>query len=99
MGLDAGSERLDPGINLKGRPNPLLPVNVVLNDVANDINVVGLEDSENMGACFGGPERDQRALLFQALKTSKVLITIRSTLHKSIRAVSAPQDETCHGEG
>ena len=99
MGAHAGSERLDPGINLERRPDSLLPIDVVLNQRANDVEAVCLEDSENMGASLSGSERDQRSLIFQALKASKMFITIGSTLHKSIRAVSAPQDETCHSEG
>ena len=99
MGAHAGSERLDPGINLERRPDPLLPIDVVLNQPADDVDAVGLEDPENMGASLGGSERDQRSLLFQTLETSKVLIPIGSTLLKSISAVSAPQNETCHSEG
>ena len=98
MGAHAGSERLDPGINLERRPNSLLPIDVVLYKPADDVDAVGLEDPENMGASLGGSERNQRSLLFQTLETSKVLIPIRSTLLKSVRAVSAPQNETCHDE-
>ena len=98
MGAHAGSERLDPGINLERRPDSLLPVDVVLNQLADDVDAVGLEDPENMGASLGGSERDQRSLLFQTFETSKVLIPMGSTLLKSIRAVRTPQDETCHSE-
>jgi hypothetical protein len=98
MDPDAGSERLDPGINLESRPDSLLPINVVFNELAHDGDIVCLEDSENVGASFSGTKSDKRSLLFKTLKASEVFISIRSTLHKSIRAVSAPQDETCHSK-
>jgi len=99
MGAEPGSERLDPGINLKSRPDSLFPINIIFNKLPHDRDIFCLKDSENVGAPFRGPQRDERSLLFKGLKTCQVLITIGSTLHKSIGAVRTPQDKTGHSDG
>ena len=76
----------------------MFPINIVFNELANDRDVVGLKDSENMGTSFSGPQGDKGSLLFQILKASEVFISIGSTLHKSISTIRAPQNETCHSE-
>ena len=49
------------------------------------------------------PFRQEHLSRLQSLKDEGVLITLGptegSTLLKSIRAVSSPQNETCHSEG
>ena len=72
MGPHPGSERLDPGINLERRPDSLLPINVILNELAHDRNIVGLKDSENMGTSFGGPQGD-KGVVWQLLLTLRKL--------------------------
>ena len=76
----------------------MFPINIVFNELANDSDVVGLKDSENMGASFSGPEGDKGSLLFQILKAREVFISVGSTLHKGIGTIRAPQNETCHSE-
>ena len=98
MDLDAGSECLDPGINLYLSPDSLRPIDVLLHELLHGGKVLCLEDSEHMGAAFCGSEGDQSALLLERLQSREMLFPEWSALFESIRAVSTPQNKTRHDE-
>ena len=50
---------LDPGVDLQGRPDPLAPVDVVVQEFFHLLLRLSLVDPEDVAAGLGGPQGDQ----------------------------------------
>ena len=61
MDLAAGSERLDPGIDLNLSPDLFLPIDIGLDQPSNLLKARRFKDAKDMGTAFGRPEGDQLA--------------------------------------
>ena len=65
-------ERLNPGIDLNGRPNAITPIHVSFYEAFHLLTALSLVDAEHVGAAFGGAQGHQNAVVFEALQPSQV---------------------------
>ena len=60
-------ERLDPGVDLNGRPDAITPIDVSFDETFHLLTALSFINAEHVGAAFGWAQGHQNAVIFEAL--------------------------------